>query len=72
MDIRTMGNWAITGSIVIAGMYAYRDIRKVGWTRALFEGSTSKPGSWEDLMGKAIATGGVLFLLTRLVPESVG
>ncbi len=67
-QIRTLGNVALAGSVLVGSAYAYRDIKRLGFGRALWEGSTTHPGSLEDRLAKAAAVGLVIFLVTRLVP----
>lgn len=68
MNIRTVGNLAMLGSLLVGGYYAARDIRQKGWSRATLEGSSTPAGSLEDTLGKAAGIGVALFLLTRLAP----
>ena len=70
MDIRSAGDWALVGALAIGITYAVRDIRRQGWRKATFVGSSTPTGSLEDTLGKAASVGLALFLLTRLVPAT--
>jgi hypothetical protein len=69
-DLRTFGDLALAAALAIGATYAARDIRRKGWRLAIFEGSSTPGGSFEDHMGKAAGIGVAVFLLTRLTPSN--
>jgi len=68
MNVRTIGDLALAGSLLTVGAFAWRDTRRKGFRKTLFEGTVMRPGSVEDRLATGAAIGVAVFLLTRLAP----